>query len=81
MRYCVGMGKLFTTQSRLFTTLKKKYFENIVGKGENAGNQHFLLFSQCFLLITKRFSVFKLHLLLLSANTLNFDPSKTFIVW
>ena len=22
--------------------------ENIVGKGENAGNQHFLLFSQCF---------------------------------
>ena len=23
--------------------------ENIVGKGENAGNQHFLLFPQCFL--------------------------------
>ena len=22
--------------------------ENIVGKGENAGNQHFLLFLQCF---------------------------------
>ena len=22
--------------------------ENIVGKGENAGNQHFLLFSHCF---------------------------------
>ena len=22
--------------------------ENIVGKGENAGNRHFLLFSQCF---------------------------------
>ena len=22
--------------------------ENIVGKGENAGYQHFLLFSQCF---------------------------------
>ena len=29
--------------------LYKKHFENIVGKGENAGNQHFLLFSQCFL--------------------------------
>ena len=27
----------------------KKYFENIVGKGENAGNQHFLLFPQYFL--------------------------------
>ena len=24
-------------------------FENLVGKGENAGNQHFLLFPQCFL--------------------------------
>ena len=23
--------------------------ENILGKGENAGNQHFLLFPQCFL--------------------------------
>ena len=31
-------------------TLKKDYFENTVGKAENAGNQHFLLFSQCFLL-------------------------------
>ena len=26
------------------TTLWKKFFENIVGKGENASNQHFLLF-------------------------------------
>ena len=26
-----------------------KLFENIVGKGENAGNQHFLFFPQCFL--------------------------------
>ena len=28
---------------------KKRAIENIVGKGENAGNQHFLLFPQCFL--------------------------------
>ena len=27
---------------------EKEAFENIVGKGENAGNQHFLLFTQCF---------------------------------
>ena len=27
---------------------KKKPFENIVGKGENAGNQHFLLFPTMF---------------------------------
>ena len=43
--------KLFSTQSRLLTTLKKKALENTVGKEENAGNQHFLLFSQCFLLL------------------------------
>ena len=41
--------EVFTTQSRLFTTLKKKPFENFEGNGENAGNQHFLLFPQCFL--------------------------------
>ena len=35
---------MFTTQSRLSTTLKKTAFENIVCKGENADNQNFLLF-------------------------------------
>ena len=30
------------------TPRDKKAFENIVGKGENAGNQHFLLFPQVF---------------------------------
>ena len=40
---------LFTTQFRPLTTLKKKAFENIVGKGEKAGFQHFLLFLQYFL--------------------------------
>ena len=39
---------LLTTQSQLLMTLGKNPFENIVGKGENAGNQHFLLFPQCF---------------------------------
>ena len=41
-------------QSRLLLTLKKKAFENIVGKEENAGNQHFLPFPQCFLPVLKR---------------------------
>ena len=45
-----GLKDSFTTQSPLLTALKK---EIIVGKGENAGNQHFLLFLQCFLLIPK----------------------------
>ena len=43
-----GKKKIFTTQSRLLMILYKKIFETIVGKGENAGNQHFLLFPQCF---------------------------------
>ena len=49
--------------SRLLTTLRKKPFENIVGKGENAGNQHFLFFPQCFLHFSKQISIFQSHLL------------------
>ena len=43
----LSLGKVI----RLLTTLSRsnKYFENIVGKGENADNQQFLLFPQCFL--------------------------------
>ena len=33
-----------------FNDPKGESFENTVGKGENAGNQHFLPFPQCFLL-------------------------------
>ena len=33
--------------------------ENIVGKEENPGNQHFLLFQQPFLLFPKQISIFK----------------------
>ena len=34
---------------------EKEVFENIVGKGENAVNQHFFLFLQCFLPIPREF--------------------------
>ena len=44
-----NLNYLFTTQSRLLTTLRKKPLENIVGKGENAGIQHFHISPQCFL--------------------------------
>ena len=53
MRKSYGMSKLllalksFTTKSLVLATLKKR-FGNIVGKGENTGDQHFLLFQQCF---------------------------------
>ena len=35
------------------TTLYKKPFENIVGKGENAGNQHFLFFPTMFSILSR----------------------------
>ena len=34
-------------------------FENTVSKGENAGNQHFLLFPQCFQPFPKQISIFE----------------------
>ena len=49
--------QLFTTQSRLPTTLKQRALENIVGKGENAGNQQFLLFIHISFVVYKCFEV------------------------
>ena len=45
----------------ILTTLKKKPFENILGKGENAGNQHFPPFPQCFLPFHQKTSIFESH--------------------
>ena len=67
---------LFTTHLRLLMTLYKKPFENIVGNGENAGNQHFLLFPECFLPFLKQISIFQLHLFFLSANAFNLGQCK-----
>ena len=53
-------------------TLKKQALENIVGKWENAGNQHFLLFPLCFLLYQREEIVIVATINLLAANALNF---------
>jgi hypothetical protein len=55
----LNQSLLFTTQFRLLTTLKHRAFENIVGKEENAGKQHFFLFPQCFLLYKRKKTLFK----------------------
>ena len=52
---------------------KLRAFENIVGKGENAGNQHFLLFPQCF---PKPIFNSSFILILSYANAFNLDQSK-----
>ena len=43
-------------------TLRKWPFGNIVGKGENAVNQHFLLLPQCFAPFPNQISIFHFHL-------------------
>ena len=47
-----------------------------MGKGENAGKQHFLLFSQCFLPVPNRISDFQGTSIPSTANALNLDRSK-----
>ena len=52
----------FIKQAQVLKATRKTVFENIVGKGENAGNQHFLLFPQCFLPFRKQSLVFESNL-------------------
>ena len=54
---------------------QKKFLENIVGKGENAGYQHFLLFLQCFLLHQREIVILGTFYLS-SANAINLVMSK-----
>ena len=70
---CNGLTIHYT--SRLLTTLEKTPFENIVGKGENAGNQHISLFPHCCLSIPERIC-FSVTFILSSANAMNFDQSE-----
>ena len=50
---CFNLDKskiLSSGNGLILTTQKDRPLENTVGKGENAGNHHFLHFPQCFLL-------------------------------
>ena len=50
--------ELFCKQPLVFTCLLNKSYENIVGQGEIARNEQFLLFLQCFLLFWRTFCHF-----------------------
>ena len=52
---------LFTTQSQVLMFLKRRAFENIVGKGENAGNCHFFPLLTIFSTIAKTEKTLKQH--------------------
>ena len=69
--HCVVMVDLFPHKEGVLKTLMEEPFENIVGKGNNAGNQHFLLFLLCFALCQAYFTFESFFL-----SSLNFDLSK-----
>ena len=58
--------------TRKLIPTRKKAFEDILGREENAGN---LLFP-CFLPLPKGDSIFQPHLFLWSANVFNLNQSK-----
>ena len=53
----------------------KESFENILGKGENAGNQHFLLFPTILFTLPKTIFSFSVKVILSSANAFNLNLS------
>ena len=65
----------------VFTCLQYKYFENTVGKVENARNEQFLLFQECCLILLENFLPFSSNLKLSSANSFSLGESRTFVVW
>ena len=61
--------------------MEKKAFENIVGKGENAVNQHFLLFPQCFLLFPRQISIFDSELICRLQMLFEYGQVQNFAIW
>ena len=68
----------FTRQSLVLTTMREKAFENIVGKGENAGYLHVLLVLQCFLSFRRQIPRFQQQIIRRLQN-LSFSTRQTFL--
>ena len=62
-----------------FNDLEKEAFENIVGKGENVGNQHFSPFPTVFSTLPKTNFKFSDTFIVSSANAFNLNQCK--ILW
>ena len=58
---------------RTLNNLGKKHFENFVGKGENAGNQHFVLFPEYILQASQNKFEFLAKFNSSFASAFNFD--------
>ena len=60
----------------------KKPVENIMGKGDNAGNQHCLLFPQCFIHFLDKFSFFFLNYIYFAVcKCFQFGHVQNFVDW
>ena len=71
------MSKLILPSFWIYMTLKKKPFENIAGKGENAVNfTNIFSFSTLFSILAKTTFNFPVTFELSSANGFNLDQSK-----
>ena len=77
----LNVAKIIIFFPLFLTMFQKGWVENIVGKGENAGHQHFLLFPQCFQMAfssgsLKVKTVVKgtITFILLSVNAFTFQP-------
>ena len=70
----------FPKQALDFMCLHYKSFENIMGKGEIARNEQFLLFPQCFLPVWSTFYRF-LQILNCLLQSLSIWNSLKFVVW
>ena len=72
--YCLTLYHTVLT----FYMPDKEAFENIMGKGENANNQHFLLFLSIFYPSKNKFK-FSVTFIFSSASTFNLDQSKNLL--
>ena len=63
-----------------FNDLAKKAFESIVGKGEYAGNLHFLLSPHVFYPIREKLHHFR-HFEIVVCKCVQFRQVKYFVVW
>ena len=59
--------------------LKKKTFENTLGKGENSGYQNFLHFPQCFLPFPEK-NQFFIHIYIVFCKCFQFGPVQNLVV-
>ena len=76
-----GKGLTLYNTIRRLTTLRKKPFKTIVGKGEIVDNQHFLLFPTMFPHPIKDRNHHFSNISLDIGKCLQFGPGQSFVVW